>query len=175
VGADHYRLLFEYNDWANQRVLEQAAAVPEADYFAPAPGLSFGSLHATLVHLLVAEIVWLARWQGGNPPEGLKDARGAARLAQTEVPDFGRLSAIWADARRDQQRFFAGLEDEDVSRPLSYRDQAGNPFTQPLEQLMAHLLIHSTQFRAEAAVRLTQLGRSPGDIDFIVWLRQKRP
>jgi len=80
---------------------------------------------------------------------------------------------LWADARRDQQRFFAALGDEDVSHPLSYRDQYGNPFTQPLDQLMAHLVNHGTQFRAEAAVRLTQLGRSPGDLDFIVWLRSR--
>ena len=37
---------------------------------------------------------------------------------------------------------------------------------------MAHLVNHGTQFRAEAAVRLTQLDASPGDIDLIVWLRQ---
>lgn len=42
-------------------------------------GLSFGSPHATLVHIFIGELVWLARWQGGLPPEALKDARKADR------------------------------------------------------------------------------------------------
>lgn len=61
AGADSFRLLFDYNDWANQRALEQATAIPEAGYFPAAPGLSFANLHATLVHILLAKIVWLAR------------------------------------------------------------------------------------------------------------------
>ena len=51
--------------------------------------------------------------------------------------------------------------------------QYGEPNAQPLEQLMAHLVNHGTQFPAEAAVRLTQLALSPGDLDLIVYLRER--
>jgi uncharacterized damage-inducible protein DinB len=173
MTAEHFRLLFEYNVWANDQVLAKAAAVAEADYFAVAPGLSFGSLHATLVHTLVAEIVWLARWQGGRPPESLRDARQADRLAREEIPTFARLRELWRAEQAKQASFLASLTDTDVESSLSYQDQYGNPYTQPLWQLMTHALNHGTQFRAEAAVRLTQLGLSPGDLDLIVWLRQR--
>ena len=91
MAIDYFQTLFSYNRWANERVLGAAAKASQADYFARADGLSFGNLHATLVHILVGEIVWLARWQGGLPPEELKDARVADRLGETEIPSFEAL------------------------------------------------------------------------------------
>lgn len=172
MDAAYFQLLFAYNAWANDRVLSRASATSEADYFAPALGLSFGSLHATLVHILVAEIVWLARWQGGQPPEALKDARRADELARTEIPTFAVVREMWHREEKKLSALLASLTNADVDRPLRYETQYGEPNAQPLGQLMAHLVNHGAQFRAEAAVRLTQLGLSPGDLDLIVYLRE---
>jgi uncharacterized damage-inducible protein DinB len=171
MDAEFFRMLFRYNRWANARVLARASEVGEADYFAPWPGLSFGSLHATLVHTLVGELVWLARFNGGLPPEALKDARRADALAASEVPTFDVLRDMWQVEDAKQEQFFEALRDEDVDAPLSYRTQYSDAYVQPLSEAMLHLLNHGTQFRAEASVRLTALGHSPGDIDLIMWLR----
>jgi uncharacterized damage-inducible protein DinB len=171
LSAGDWRLLLEYNRWANERLLEKAALVPAPAYFAASPGLSFGSLHATLVHTLVGEIVWLARWRGGKPPDTLRDARQADRLAREQIPTFAALQEMWMEQQTRLASFAAGLTDELVEAVLSYEDQYGNMWSQPLWQLISHLVNHGTQFRAEAAVRLTQLGLSPGDLDLIVWLR----
>jgi uncharacterized damage-inducible protein DinB len=171
MDAEFFRMLFRYNRWANALVLAKASEVAEADYYAPAPGLSFGSLHATLVHTLVAEMVWLARFHGERPPEALKDARRADELAISEVPSLDVLRLMWKVEDAKQEQVFNALRDDDVAAPLAYVTQYGEPYEQPLQELMLHLLNHGTQFRAEAAVRLTQLGHSPGDLDLIVWLR----
>ena len=155
-----------------RQVMGKTAEALEPDYYATSEGLSFGSLHATLLHIMLAELVWLSRWQGTKPPESLKDGRLAATLAQTDVPTYARLSEMWDEERVKQASFFASLTDEVVKSTLAYEDQYGNANSQPLWQLMTHLLNHGTQFRAEAAVRLTQLGLSPGDLDLIVWLRR---
>jgi uncharacterized damage-inducible protein DinB len=173
VSADDYRLLFQYNAWANEQVLAKAALVSNVEYFEAAAGLSFGSLHATLVHILVADIVWLARWRGEMPPEALKDARQADVLAEREIPTFARLTELWASEQTKLQDFLSSLTDDRVHAAVAYQDQYGNAWTQPLWELMSHDLNHGTQFRAEAAVRLTQLGQSPGDLDLIVWLRSR--
>jgi uncharacterized damage-inducible protein DinB len=173
VAALNYRLLFEYNAWANAEILAKSALVRESDYFETVAGLSFGSLHATLVHILVGEIVWLARWQSERPPEPLRDARQADRLAREEIPTLGRLREMWSNHEASMTSFVATVTDERGESLLAYEDQYGNPWSQPMWQLMTHLLNHGTQFRAEAAVRLTQLRLSPGDLDLIVWLRRR--
>lgn len=171
MDAEYWRMAFRYNRWANGVVLAKASKVPEADYYATAAGLSFGSLHATLVHTLVAEVVWLARFEGGLPPEELKDARRADELAVSQLPTLESLKAMWRTVDMQQVRLLQPLQDENVAAKLPYRTQYGESYEQPLQELFLHLLMHGVQFRAEAAVRLSALGLSPGDLDLIVWLR----
>ncbi|MGE0686063.1 MAG: DinB family protein [Dehalococcoidia bacterium] len=173
MQADYFRTLFDYHRWATEKVLDIASKVDEADYFAMAPGLSFGNLHATLVHALVADVVWISRFEGGLPPEALKDARIADRLAVTEVPAFADVRRMYAEVQPRVETFAAALTDERCEAPVSYRTQYGEPNTQPLNELIGHFINHGTQFRSEAAVRLSQLGHSPGDLDLIIFLRQR--
>ena len=173
MSADHCRLLFEYHCWANKRVLDRAAQVPAADYCDSVPGLAFGSLHATLVHSLVAEIVWLARWQGRRPPRALSDAREARNQSETQIKSFEELRDRWRREEARQRQFFAGLTDPALTAAVAYQSSDGGRFEEPLEQLVSHFINHGTQFRSEAAVRLTELGRSPGDLDLIVFLRAR--
>ena len=173
MSAETYRMLFAYNDWANARVLDRAAEVSEADYFSQAPGLSFGSLHGTLVHSYVADVVWLARWQGGQPPEALSSGPRSNEVAANLVTTLAQLKAAWAEEESKRRIFLDFLADSAVERRLPYRSSTGAPFEDPLEHLMLHSVNHGTQFRTEASVRLTQLGHSPGDLDLIVFLRER--
>lgn len=52
--------LFDYNYWANHRVLEAAEKITSEQFTAPAK-LSHGSVRGALAHILAAEIVWRLR------------------------------------------------------------------------------------------------------------------
>ena len=51
---DYFVMFAAYNRWANERLYEAAAKLPEADYRADR-GAFFGSLNGTLNHLLVGD------------------------------------------------------------------------------------------------------------------------
>ena len=55
--------LYDYNYWANARVLKAAANVT-ADQFSATFNLSHGSLRGALVHVLAAETVWRLQLSG---------------------------------------------------------------------------------------------------------------
>ncbi len=157
-------LLFAYNTWANHRILAAADGLSAAEYEAVVPGLSHGSIRATLVHALAAEIVWRRRCVEGVSPTTL--------LRAADVPTFAALRERWTAEDAALREGVARLTDEALAAPLAYRTTRGMPMEDVLWQILAHVVNHGTQHRAEAAVALTAFGCSPGDVDLIVYLRQ---
>jgi len=168
--AGHMRMLFEHGRWADARILAAAGRVSEQDYHAASPGLSFGSLHRTLVHQLVANGLWLSRWTGAAAPEFA--ARPGDPTAAA-VADFARLSALWRETEEAAAAFYARITDATLAATLSYTNSRRKAGSRPLHELVAQVLAHGVQHRAESAVRLTALGQSPGDVDLIVYLRSR--
>ena len=154
--------LYDYNDWANRRILDAAARVTQEQFIAPA-SYSYGSLRGTLVHTLNAELIWRSRWQG----------EPVTMLREEDVPAVAALTERWRQEERRLRDYLAGLRDEDLDRPLSYMTSTGASYTQTLWPLLVHVVNHGTQHRSEAAVMLTDFGQSPGDIDFVVFLRER--
>ena len=60
ILLEHVRRMARYNAWANGRLYDACATLPPAEYYAARPSF-FGSLHATLNHILVGDSVWLGR------------------------------------------------------------------------------------------------------------------
>ena len=162
VNKTDIEMLYRYNDWARRRVLAQAALVSPEQYAAPAL-VPMGSLRGTLVHALSAEVTWRRRWQGESP---------VAPLSERELPTCEALHDRWEAEGRALWDFIAGLTDADLGRTVDYKTMKGQPMRNVLWHLMAHLVNHGTQHRAEAAMRLTDCGRSPGDLDLVVFLRE---
>ena len=153
--ADHMRSLVAYNAWANGKIVEAAAALSEADLSSDLGG--YDSILGTLNHYVWAQVMWRARWRSEPPVERFK-------LAPPE---------LWtALARSDAElaEFAVGLADADFERMIDYRDSRDNPHRRTLGQLLTHLVNHGTYHRGEAALMLTRLGRSPGDLDYVYFI-----
>src|SRR5262245_39905187 len=144
MDVEYFRTLFDYNRWANARILEQSVQAAEPDYFGPHAGLSFTNLHGTLIHLVGSEMTWWRRWTG----------QVATPYTAEQLPDLSSLLSLRAEAEAKQTQFFATLTDERVNADNSYSFPNGNVWTMKLGHQIAHWVNHATQYRSEAAVRL---------------------
>jgi uncharacterized damage-inducible protein DinB len=157
-GAD-IRTLYEYNCWANERILGAAAGVAD-DLFASAR-LGYCGLRETLVHICGAERRWRLRWQ--SQPS-------AAMLAVQEVPTLMALRGYWDAEQRQMRLYLSTVGDAELSDTFAYRRANGTLISSTRWHTMAHMINHGTQHRAELALLLTELGYSPGNIDLNVFL-----
>ncbi len=93
-----------------------------------------------------------------------------------QLPDddmLGSVEAIQrvlADEQGQMEAYLAGLEEDDLNAELTIRRWDGIKIVMTRWHMLAHLLLHSMQHRSEAAVLLTEYGRSPGDIDFLFFV-----
>jgi uncharacterized damage-inducible protein DinB len=158
------RELYDYNYWANRRILDKAALVSEEQLKGPT-GFSFDSLHGTLVHTMSAEWLWRNRMQESVSPPKMHDP--------ADLPTLAALEAAWAKEEALMRSFLAELRDEGLRRPFSYRNTEGKPCSNPLWESLVHVVLHGMQHRSECAAMLTSFGHSPGWIDFIFFVRER--
>jgi uncharacterized damage-inducible protein DinB len=149
--------LYDYNQWANARILNAAANLSQDRLLADA-SYPHGGLRGTLVHILFAEWIWCSRWQGESP---------SYRIQPADFPTFESLRNRWDHEEKLVMAFVARLTDERLNDPFQYKTTKGEPHEQVLWKAMAHVVNHGTQHRAEAAALLTDYGCSPGDVDMI--------
>jgi uncharacterized damage-inducible protein DinB len=153
ADAAHLRKLVDYNEWANGKILKAIDGMTAAELARPVEAY-FGSLARNLQHILVAQRLWLARWQGAPPP-GL------------DTPIVEPWPDAYAATHAEFRAFVAPLGDADFERVVNYVDTKGSPYAVPLGQLVTHVVNHGTAHRAETGLLLERLGRSPGDMDFV--------
>ncbi len=164
MNKDDIQFLFNYNQWANARVLGAAAKITEEQYVAPGR-FPHGGLRGTLVHTLFAEWVWRQRWLGTAP-----DYR--YRLKPEDFPTVATLHARWTEEEKARMEFISAVSDEKLKTEFDYTSTEGGRHRRVLWETMVHLVNHGTQHRSEVAAMLTELGQSPGDIDLILFLNE---
>ncbi len=155
--------LYEYNRWANHRILEAASKL-SADSFNKDLRNSFPSIRDTLAHILAAEWIWLTRWKGASPT-GMPDS--------WDLTTHETLRKQWLEVERDQTAFVSGLTNGSLKSVINYRNTAGQPFANPLWQMMRHVVNHSTYHRGQVITMLRQLDADTVATDLILFFREK--
>ena len=163
MKTDEARLLIEYNRWANQRVCRSTTELTP-DEFVRHLGSSYGSVRATLVHILWAEWLWLQRWQG----------LPATAMFDPEV--FGSQQQIddrWEPIYEGQRTLLDGVSEQWLLQRVAYQNFKGETWEYTRGDMLRHVVNHSTYHRGQVVSHLRQLGRLPPTTDFLVYLDEQ--
>jgi uncharacterized damage-inducible protein DinB len=171
MTKDEIQLLYQYDRWANKRVL-QAFSVLNTEQFTHDLGGSFRSVRDTLVHIIGGEWIWLAYWNEPSPSSTfITDLRRRrdALFSTNAFPEVAAVQLKWVEVEREQAEFVNRVTNESLKKMLPFRTSQLS-----LAHLMQHLVNHSTYHRGQIAVMMRQLDAEPLATDFHVFLLEGR-
>ena len=158
----YFTTLVRYHGWATRQLLEHVDALGDDDYRRDV-GLFFKSVHGTLNHLLVAELIWLPRFAEGVSPR---------RALNEEVEtDRARLRTRLLEAPAKWHPVIDALDDERLRGRLDYTTTKGLPASLPFAATLGHVFNHGTHHRGQISAAITALGQPCPEIDLVRMLQ----
>jgi uncharacterized damage-inducible protein DinB len=159
IDAAYVQRMARYNRWQNENLYGAADTLSDVER-RRARGAFFGSIHATLNHLLWGDRIWMSRLAGTAKPEG-------------GIPQSVALYEDWSDLKRERAAFDGvivdwadRLDDAWLEGELAYYSGAIKAdLRRPKWLLVTHMFNHQTHHRGQVHCMLTQAGSKPGDTD----------
>lgn len=160
ISPSYLRTMARYNSWQNASVYRACEQLTDAQR-KENRGAFFGSINATLNHILWADQVWLSRFDAASPP------------AKPALPDSTTLFEDWDALKAERQRFDRVIEDWTDRFEASgcegdltwYSGSAGCEMTRPKALILMHIFNHQTHHRGQVNAMLTGFGINPGVTD----------
>jgi uncharacterized damage-inducible protein DinB len=159
IDLGYVQRLARYNRWQNENLYGVADTLSDAER-KRACGAFFGSIHATLNHLLWADRIWMSRLAGSPRPAG-------------GIPESVATYSEWNDLKRERAAFDTVIVDwADRLDPASlegdltwFSGAIKAELRKPRWLLVTHMFNHQTHHRGQVHCMLTQAGGKPGDTD----------
>ena len=151
----HFVALARNNRWSNFRLLRSVACLTDEEYFAERPSF-FGSIHATLNHLLVVDLLYYARLTGGTS------------LSTAEEAEHDQLASL-RDAQlasdRRLQGFCEDQTDASLSSKVSFNRADGSAYVETVAAVLMHLFVHQVHHRGQVHDMLSATSVAPPQLD----------
>ncbi len=151
-----FQTLARYNGLANRIVYDACAQLSDAERKMRRPAF-FHSIHGTLNHIIVGDRIWLARFAG---EEASSEGLGAILYE-----NFGDLREAREAEDRRVENFAAALTDSFLAGTITYTNNEGRVYQDPVQLLVAHFFNHQTHHRAQVHGLLSQTEVPPPSLD----------
>jgi uncharacterized damage-inducible protein DinB len=161
VNSGYLRTMAAYNAAMNTRLYDAAARLSD-DARKQDRGAFFKSIHGTLCHLLWADHIWMARFDGWEKPVTLQKDSG------NMIEDFAALRTAREDADKRISDWAARATDDWTDGPVTWRSATtGTDLAAPASYLAMHFFNHQTHHRGQAHALITAAGEATGDTDLL--------
>lgn len=152
-----FQRMAENNLWSNHRLQQACLPLEAEDYHAPRKSF-FGSLHATLVHILVVDQLYLARMsEGARPQGGVRD--------EASYPDRTGLFHAQEACDRELLAFCSSLDEVALSRVVRFTNQEGVANADRIASVLTHLFVHQIHHRGQVHQLLSTTAARPPQLD----------
>jgi len=161
ISREYCLLMARYNAWMNERLYAACAALPEEERTRDR-GAFFGSIQATLNHLLWGDRMWLGRFVG--------PACDHAAFGTDMFQDFDDLRRERQDTDAAMLQWAGNVTREWLETTIEYRSVVdGKVRRLPAAVAAVHLFNHGTHHRGQLTTLMKQAGVDPGVTD-LPWL-----
>ena len=159
ITPEYCQTMARYNAWQNDGLREMVQTLSVED-LTKDRGAFFGSIFATLNHLLWGDTIWMSRFDGGaGPAFEAKDHKELTPTAAVWAAERFRMDAritLWANS----------LHAVDLLGDLTwYSGMAGREMSKSKALCVMQLFNHQTHHRGQVHAMLTSLGLKPNDTD----------
>jgi uncharacterized damage-inducible protein DinB len=155
-------LFAAYEYWANEKMLELILQLSDEQQQKEIPS-SFPSIHKTCLHMWDASSLW---WQRLH----LHEQMVVPSLAFH--PDMNDVAKGLLAQNKQWIEWVNNATETDLERELPYKTLKGDPFVQPVKELLLHLFNHATYHRGQLVTMLRQVGvEKIPQTDYVVFSR----
>jgi uncharacterized damage-inducible protein DinB len=160
MRTEQARLFAAYNAWMNGKLYEACATLPDEERKRDR-GAFFHSIHGTLNHLLLADSVWMGRFEA--QPFVFKS------LDQELHSSFDELRAHRREMDTRIDRWASGLTEAALDAKLQFTSVlTKRTNTATLWKLVTHFFNHQTHHRGQLTALLSQAGVDYGSTDLLL-------
>nr|WP_070959101.1 DinB family protein [Hyphomonas sp. Mor2] len=161
IQPGYLQRMARHNRWQNDSMYEAANTLSDADRRQDR-GSFFGSIHATLSHILWADQIWMSRISDWEPPG--TGIAGSTTLAE----DWDKLRALRNTADRRFIDWVDKVTQDQIDGDLVYRDTSGAEQRRDRAMCLMQVFNHQTHHRGQVHAMLTAAGAKPQDTDLQV-------
>jgi uncharacterized damage-inducible protein DinB len=149
--------------WLTGRTLTACESLSPDEFRREFP-IGIGSVHATLVHLVGAERIWIAVLENSDP--------AVTMPSLDELPDAAGIAAAWKDVRVRWDAYLARLDERELAA-VRVRVRDGKEYRQSVADILMQVPTHALYHNAQLSFMFRSMGKSLPDSSWILWGRER--